>query len=163
MKKYFFLMAASFILLATTSCATLFSKSAYPVSINSDPPTQISIKNENGTEVFSGRTPANVTLKASSGFFKGATYSVTFKKEGYHSKTYPIKASLDGWFWVNFLAGWIGFIIDPATGAMYKLDTQPLNVHLEKKGYSQTEGVLKIYTMNEIPDEWKKHLVAIEK
>ena len=54
-------------------------------------------------------------------------------------------------------------IVDPATGAMYKLDTEFLNETLVQSTASVQKEELKIYTINEIPNEWKRHMVAISK
>ncbi|MFG0400611.1 hypothetical protein ACF8D8_17535, partial [Pseudomonas sp. zjy_11] len=46
-----------------------------------------------------------------------------FKKDGYPDKTIELDSSLSGWYWGNILlGGLIGMlIVDPLTGAMYKL------------------------------------------
>src|SRR6056297_2377765 len=122
------------IFLATTflfsSCASIVSKGSYPISINSAPSeAKIVIKDKKGIEIFSGQTPATLKLKAGSGFFGKARYQVNFSKTGYDTKTVPIDFKLDGWYFGNLLlGGLIGMlIVDPATGAMYKLETEFLN------------------------------------
>ncbi|MCR6720051.1 MAG: PEGA domain-containing protein [Chitinophagaceae bacterium] len=63
------------ILFATTTimlsgCATIFGKSSYPVSINSNPTgASVSITDKKSKEVYKGQTPATVTLKSGAGFF----------------------------------------------------------------------------------------------
>lgn len=156
------------IFLATTvlfsSCASIVSKGSYPISINSAPSeAKIVIKDKKGIEIFSGQTPATLKLKSGSGFFGKARYQVTFSKEGYDAKTVPVEFKLDGWYWGNILlGGLIGMlIIDPATGAMYKLETEFLNETLIQSTASvQNEG-LKVYDLNEVPAEWKKYLVQV--
>jgi hypothetical protein len=54
-------------------------------------------------------------------------------------------------------------IIDPATGAMYKLDTEFLNETLSVSTASTNKEELKVLEINEIPSEWTNHLVMIEK
>ena len=81
------------IFMATTilfsSCASIVSKSSYPISINSTPSeAKIVIKDKNGIEVFSGQTPANLKHKAGNGFFNKARYQVTFTKNGYDKKRF---------------------------------------------------------------------------
>lgn len=72
---------------------------------------------------MTGVTPDQVTLNASAGFFDGETYQVAYRKEGFADKQSTIESTVDGWYWVNILfGGLIGMlIVDPATGAMYKL------------------------------------------
>lgn len=156
-----FFVAIAFLLF---SCASIVSKSSYPISINSAPSeAQIVIKDKKGIEIFSGQTPSTLKLKSGSGFFGKARYQVTFSKAGFQSKTVPVEFKLDGWYFGNLLlGGFIGMlIVDPATGAMYKLDTEFLNETLIPLN-STSSAELKFYDINEIPTDWKKHLVVIE-
>lgn len=110
--------------LGLSGCASIVSESRYPVSINSNvPEAVVVVKNRYGNEVHRTFTPAMVTLSSDDGFFKKAKYVIEFEKEGYTSSTQSLSASLDGWYIGNIifggLIGWL--IVDPATGAMWKL------------------------------------------
>ncbi len=156
-----FVVASTLLL---NSCASIVSKSNYPISINSTPSdAKISITNKKGIEIYKGTTPANLKLKSGAGFFSKASYQVKFEKDGYETKIVPINFKLDGWYIGNFIfGGVIGFlIVDPATGAMYKLDTEFVNETLVKSTSTTENEELKIYTFNEIPSDWKEHLVLI--
>ena len=147
-----------------SSCASIVSKGSYPISINSAPSeAKIVIKDKKGIEIFSGQTPATLKLKAGSGFFGKARYQVTFSKNGYDTKTVPVEFKLDGWYFGNLLiGGLIGMlIVDPATGAMYKLETEFLNETLAKATASTQEQGLQVYDLNEIPVAWKSHLKQV--
>lgn len=164
-RKITTILMASTILL-TTSCASIVSKSSYPISINSVPSeAKITITDKKGVEVFKGQTPASLKLKAGSGFFSKARYQVKFEKEGFDTKIVPINYKIDGWYFGNILVGGVigMLIIDPATGAMYKLETEFLNETLVKSTASVKKEGLNIYAMNDVPEEWKEHLIAIEK
>ena len=153
-------------ILLTSSCASIVSKSSYPIMISSTPSeASISVTNLAGTEVYKGQTPATVSLKSGSKFFKKETYQVRFSKDGYKEKVVPINFKVDGWYWGNLLLGGVigMLIVDPATGAMYKLDTELLNETLVESTASSTGKTLNIYGLNEIPSEWKEHLVSLEK
>ena len=147
-----------------TSCASIVSKSSYPISINSAPSeAQIVIKDKKGIEIFSGQTPATLKLKSGSGFFGKARYQVTFNKSGYQTKTVPIEFKLNGWYFGNLLFGGVlgMLIIDPATGAMYKIETEFLNeTLLPTKTTASNE--LRVYDIGGIPAEWKNHLVSLK-
>lgn len=52
-------------------------------------------------------------------------------------------------------------ILDPMTGAMYKLDIEFLNETLTQSTTSIQKEGLKIYTLNEIPKKWKDHLTVV--
>jgi len=109
----------------TTGCASIVSRSQYPVTINSNPSgATVTVKNKRGVDVQKATTPATVTLAASAGFFSPANYSFHFEKEGCFPASTSLSAGMDGWYIGNILfGGLIGWIIvDPATGAMWKLD-----------------------------------------
>lgn len=156
----------SAVILFLSSCASILSKSNYPISIDSTPSeAKIVITDKKGVEIYSGNTPASLSLKAGSGFFAKAHYVVKFTKDGYQSKSVPVNFKMDGWYWGNILiGGLIGMlIIDPATGAMYKLDTEYLNETLVQSTARIENNELKIYNLNEIPTEWNQHLVQVTK
>lgn len=162
-KNYFLFLAACFLL---SSCASIVSKSRYPISINSTPSeARITITDKKGVEVFTGNTPATLKLNSGAGFFSKARYQVKFEKNGYQAKTVPIDFKLDGWYFGNILVGGaIGMlIIDPATGAMYKLDTEFLNETLvpNEQSIVMNQG-LNVMDINELPSSWKDHLVALD-
>lgn len=113
--------------ISTTGCASILSKSKYPVAIESSPSgANFVIKNRKGEQVADGVTPATVTLPAKRGYFRSNDYEVQFEKDGYASASVPLKSSLDEWYFGNILLGGaIGMlIVDPATGAMWELPKQ---------------------------------------
>lgn len=161
-------MAIVSLIAISSSCATIVSKSKYPVRIDSTPKgADVTITNHRGEQVFTGQTPTTVTLKSGAGFFKNASYDIKISKNGFTSKTVQLKATLNGWYFGNLVfGGWIGFlIVDPATGAMYKLKqldvTETLTEAKSTAAVDQTHQ-LRIYDINEIPESWKSRLVAIK-
>lgn len=100
-------------------CASIVSSSSYPVSVESPGRhIQVTVTNQEGVAIQTATTPFTVTLPASSGFFSGETY--TFSGGG---SSVVEAASLDPWYFGNIIfGGLIGLVIvDPATGAMWKL------------------------------------------
>jgi hypothetical protein len=75
--------------ISSVGCASIISDSSYPVTINSSPDdAKFTITNvDSGRAVMKGQTPSTLTLKASNGFFDGATYSVHFEKKDTTAKT----------------------------------------------------------------------------
>lgn len=149
--------------LILSSCASILSKSSYPITIKSTPSkSKISIINKKGFEIYTGKTPASLELSAGNGFFSKASYSVRFEKEGYSTKIVPINFKIDSWYFGNILfGGVIGLlIVDPATGAMYKLDTEFINETLIES--DKTVDNFTIYDFEEIPNDWKNHLVKLD-
>ncbi len=159
-------MGVALATLMLASCASIVSKTRYPVRIDSSPQkATVVITDRAGKEIYNGTTPINVTLKSGAGFFKKAMYSITYTKPGFLSKTVELSADLNGWYFGNLVfGGIIGFlIVDPATGAMYKLYTQSLNETLAKDETSaKTPNTLKVYDINEIPESWKENLVELK-
>jgi len=146
-----------------SGCASIVSKSIYPLSINSNPNNaKISVTDKKGKEIYLGNTPATVQLRAGTGFFSKAEYQVKFSSPGYDDKIVPVTFTLDGWYFGNiFVGGLLGMlIIDPATGAMWKIETEFINETLNKT-ISSLEPELKILNINDIPKSWESHLVKV--
>lgn len=101
------------------NCASIVSKSDYPVTITSPNPTNITVKNKaTSNVVHTGTTPTTVTLSASEGYFRPAKYEIESK-----TSAQSLNASMDPWYAGNLIfGGLIGILlVDPATGAMWKL------------------------------------------
>jgi len=110
--------------LILSGCASILGESQYPVSINSTPDgIAFEIHNRAGNVIHSGVTPGTVTLNSSASYFKGEKYMIRFSKAGYGEESRLLDSQVSGWYWGNILfGGLIGMlIVDPATGAMYKL------------------------------------------
>jgi hypothetical protein len=159
--QYTFILAALF----SGSCATIVSKSAYPLHLNSEPrKATVTVTDRKGKEVYKGLTPAVVNLKSGAGFFQKAIYTITFNKEGFKEHTVEISATLNGWYFGNIiLGGFIGLlIVDPATGAMYRLNEKLIEETLEEaKNTTRQTKTLQIKDINTIPENWKKALVKL--
>lgn len=156
-KKIALLLVAPFML---SSCATLFTKSTYPVTINSTPAgAEITVIDKKGKEVFVGESPAVVKLKSSAGFFSKAEYTVRIAYPGYQEYVTTIGADIEGWYFGNILFPWLlGFlVIDPATGAMWTLDTSNINAKLK----STETSSLQILDIKDISDDMKDKLVRV--
>lgn len=123
MRKLFKLLPLLSLALLLSSCASIVSKSVYPVAINSTPESiDFIIKDNNDNIVAKGKTPSTVKLKASKSIFVGADYTVDFIKNNKKIGTKSISSELDPWYFGNLIfGGVIGLVIDPLTGAMYKL------------------------------------------
>jgi len=146
-----------------TGCASIVSKSSWPFSVDSNPSgAQVSITNKKGVEVFKGKTPAAMRLKSGAGFFAKESYVVTFLLNGYETKKVNVECKLNGWYFGNIVfGGFIGLlIVDPATGAMYKLDSPGITENLDRK--SSNTVSLNILDKNSIPKDWEAHLVRID-
>lgn len=150
-------------ILMLSSCASIISDSAYPVAIQSVPDAaNFTITNRSGATVHSGVTPTIVTLKAGAGYFKSESYSIKISKEGFADKTLVLTSSLDGWYWGNILfGGLIGMlIVDPISGAMYKLPAD-VSINLDSTSTASNNQILTIASYDSLTDAQKAKLVQI--
>ncbi len=156
-------MFAVAIIIVMSSCATIVSKSTYPVKINSNPRNaRISITDKKGLETYTGTTPLTVFLKASAGYFSRARYQLRISSPGYEDRTVFIESSLDGLYFGNILleALPVLLIFDPASGAMFKIEETHVNVTL-RSATSSLEQELNILDINDVPENLKDKLVEI--
>ncbi|TWU54436.1 hypothetical protein Poly51_31550 [Rubripirellula tenax] len=112
--------------LLSTGCATVVSKSQYPVLVDNRPaPTYFTVYNQKNEIVHQGVTPQKITLPAKSRPFLPAKYSVVLAGEQSTSQRHALNAGFDPWIAGNLvLGGGLGAIVDGATGAMFKLPEQ---------------------------------------
>jgi len=110
-----------------TGCATLVNGTSIELEITSHPTdASFALRDQAGRVVASGQTPATVNVSRSSGFFQPARYDLQVTKPGYIAKTTPISTRVDGWWWIDWLLFVPGLLIDPFTGAMWDLQSPPL-------------------------------------
>jgi hypothetical protein len=155
MKNLFLVLALSAILVVGTSCASVFSYGTNAITFSSTPSgANVRVVNLAGKTVYSGTTPTDTRLKVSAGYMKPELYMVTFEKEGMAPQTLPLQCTLNGWYFGNILiGGLIGMlIIDPLTGAMYKLDDVALHADLSADMASVSERELRILDISQVPE-----------
>lgn len=157
-------IVAIFLAISTLcGCSSIVSKSEYSVAINSSPDqATFIIKNRAGLEIHSGITPQTVTLKSSAGFFKGESYTIVLNKDGYPEKLFTLSSTVDGWYFGNLLIGGpLGMlIVDPATGAMFKLPPR-VDISFDSAPVAARTDELMIGTLDSLTEEQKARLVAI--
>ena len=167
MKQYVLCLLAA--TLFCSSCASIVSHTQWPVNITSAPVgSKVVITNRDGREVFSGTTPTTTMLRSGAGFFRSEMYTLTFSSPGYDTKTMTVGSSVNGWYFGNLVfGGVIGLlIVDPATGAMFRLDQKEVQVALNQ---GQTLNLpepkpneLQIVSLDNIPTELRYKLVPIK-
>lgn len=147
-----------------TNCASIVSKSEYLVTFTSSPTgAKVQVK-KNRIIVHESITPSTATLSASPGYFSPAKYEVIFSKEGYPQQIFPLTADIDGWYFGNLLfGGLIGLlIVDPATGAMFKL---PENVNANFSSVASIKSdngkVIRIIDRSTLPANVELQLIAL--
>ena len=145
------------------SCASIVSKTKYNIPINTYPQgATITVTNKKGKEIYTGKTPSTVTVKSGAGYFTKAWYEVKLEMDGYDAQIIPIEFDLNAWYFGNIiLGGYIGMlIVDPVTGAMWKIKTGSINAILNKKVVA-TEPTLQIIDIVSVPDSMKDKLEKI--
>jgi hypothetical protein len=158
-----FLLVVAAVVLA--GCASIVSKSEYPVAITSNPiGADFVVKRNNGIPVASGVTPATIVLPASEGYFQPAKYSIEFRRKGV-VQTVPLTAKIDGWYFGNLLFGGIiigMLIVDPATGAMWRLnDTAITNFQQTASAETGNRRSLQVVDINSLPMKYHGQLIAL--
>ena len=111
-------------------CATILTGSTDTISFDSDPEgAKIMME---GLEI--GKTPASITLKRP-GF---SDKEVILKLEGYEDRRFILQKEFNAIAILNF-AGWVGWIIDIATGSVFKYSRKAYDMDLEPKAYNINE------------------------
>ncbi|MEW6572004.1 MAG: PEGA domain-containing protein [Nitrospirota bacterium] len=160
------LMIIAFFILA--SCASIVSKSSREVTIRSSPEqADVIITDEKGMKIHQAKTPCTITLATGGGYFQGKQYTVRVSKEGFDEQTVVIGKSLNPWYLGNVIfGGLIGIlIVDPATGCMWKLDTDQVNVSLSPKKTLKLDKDylnLTIVLLEDVPDHLRAKMVRIK-
>lgn len=144
-----------------SGCATIFGKSSYPVAVNSNPTgSNITITDKKGTVVYKGTTPATVKLKSSSGYFAKGQYQIKFEMSGYEDRMVTVNSKLNGWYFGNILLGGVigMLIIDPASGAMYKVEDREITESLKQTTQNANLSELNIIDIHSLPESSLKKL-----
>jgi hypothetical protein len=157
-----FLFVVAAVVLA--GCASIVSKSEYPVAITSNPiGADFVVKRDNGVPVASGVTPATIVLPASEGYFQPAKYTIEYKRKGV-MQSVPLTAKIDGWYFGNLLFGGIiigMLIVDPATGAMWRLNDTAVATFQQTADSTSGQRALRIVNIDKVPMKYRGQLLAL--
>jgi hypothetical protein len=124
MKKALSAVLFFIVLLAASSCATLFKGTTEDVMFSSNPdPAEVWV---NGAKL--GLTPCTLNLETKK------TYSVEFRKEGFATEIRTITNHVGaGWIILDVLGGLVPVIVDAATGAWYSFNQKNVDAVLKKQ------------------------------
>jgi len=135
LRKSLKMLAIPACLFYLSGCASIVSGGPKTMPIMSQPDDAtveiLDIQKEN-VVIMKAKTPYTAVLERSAGYFQPAKYKIRVAKEGYLPYETQIDASLNGWYFGNAIFGsLLGIlIIDPATGAMWKIYEDNVNVKL---------------------------------
>lgn len=165
-KKYKSVIA-SIALIILAGCATIMGKSApETLNVRSTPDqARVIITDESGAKIFEGKTPTSLPLEKKKGYFSGKKYDVKILKDGYDEQTVTVDTKVGGWYIGNLLfGGIIGLlIIDPATGAMWVLDTNEVNVTFNalKQGAMIEPNKANIVLLQDVPLSLQDKMIKV--
>jgi PEGA domain len=133
MKKFVTVLAAFALVLTATGCATIVSGSKQYVNFTSTPAKASIIIDGN----FQGRTPMSVKLA------RKKPHTVVIRLEGYKDYETKLERKFNAWYIGNIVfGGLVGIIVDPITGAMYKLTPDKIDAQLGQPTTSVNGEVL---------------------
>jgi hypothetical protein len=135
-------IAVALVLLASSAagCATIISGTRSDVTIVTNPANaHVVIQDRKGREVASTETPTVVKLKRASAVVLPARYTATVDAPGYQPQKVDIGYCMNPWALGNIvLGGFVGLIVDDASGAMWKPKQETYAVNLQPQMYPQT-------------------------
>ena len=155
-----------FILGTTTlwGCATIVSKTSYPIFVHTDPTgVNISITDRRGKEVYIGTSPATIDLKSGAGFFVKARYELKLSAPGFTDKIVTIEYKLNNWYFGNVIfRGLIGvLIVDPATGAMWKIKDPVVDETMVQSSTGISKPALQIVNIDQVSKNLQSQLERV--
>jgi hypothetical protein len=134
---------------SASACATIIHGSSQKVDFASTPPEARVLVD--GRDL--GKTP--ITLKLA----RKDNHTVRIELEGYQPFEIRIEKELSGWYLGNLVfGGVIGLIVDPITGAMYKLSPKQIAATMTKASTSvaKQSGTLFVGVSLERDPEWER-------
>jgi len=131
-------LSSAVVCIALTGCASIFSGTTQDVSVRTTPGANYTVTNTYGKQVASGvvgeDSLATVNLMRGASYFSPHAYTLKLNKEGYRPALVNIDPGMNGWYFANLAIGGIlgMLVIDPLTGAMYRLVPRSDEAMLEK-------------------------------
>ena len=129
-----------------TGCGTIMCGPQQTVNLESRPSAaEISIYDSRGEIVFQKTTPCVVNLdRRQHDFSQPGQYVVLVKKEGYSPVQFPLTGVVNRAYYANIMNLGIGYAVDPMTGGMWTLVTEPTDSHVvrEDAGFFRDERLL---------------------
>jgi len=111
-------------------CATILTGSTDTISFDSNPEGAKILLD--GLQI--GKTPAYITIKRP-GF---SDKEIILELEGYEDRRFLLQKEFNAIAILNF-AGWVGWVIDIATGSVFRYSTKAYDIDLEPKAYNINE------------------------
>lgn len=131
-----------------SGCATIFSGSKQRIYFTSNPSAATIFIDETAV----GKTPFSMKLK------RNQSREVTISLDGYKPYKTKLTKKFNLWYLGNIMIGGaVGFIIDPITGAMFRLSPTKMNAELNKDlVFNKNKDDIYIAVALEIDPSWQK-------
>ncbi len=118
----------------TCGCASIVSGGPQSLPLHSSPPgatCEVS-DGRSGAVLQRATAPTMLTLQRDAGFWQPARYRVRCSHPGYRPYETQLVAGMNPWYFGNIVfGGLVGILlVDPATGAMWKIEEQQVNAVL---------------------------------
>lgn len=137
------LVLIMFVPMSFTGCASIIKGGSQEIPIVSKPSqADVKIYDENEMLIAQGKTPFTANLKKKKGFFKGKQYKIVIEKANYKKELLLLEPATDNWYCFGNLlcGGLIGYlIVDPATGAMWRLKPEEVSITLSPETSSNSD------------------------
>jgi hypothetical protein len=159
---------------ALFGCASIVGKGGpQNLSLRSAPDqADFEVYDETGAKVTTGKTPAVVSLEKKKGYFSGKKYTIKMAKANCVPKSQVVDTEVNLWYVGGNLifGGLIGYlVVDPATGAMWSLDTKEVNMTLDpeqqapeqQKSMGQESMKVSIMQLQDVPAPYRHSMVKI--
>lgn len=121
-------------LVGLCGCASIVSGGPQALPLQSSPPGATCEVNDlrTGALLHRATAPAMLTLQRDAGFWQPARYRVRCSHPGYLPYEAQLEAGLNPWYFGNIIfGGLVGILlVDPATGAMWKIEEPQVNAVL---------------------------------
>lgn len=162
--------AASIKLIATViclgslgACALINGQPTLVVPLNEVADTQVTILDEKGMVVQEGPTPTIATMRDSDDYLKKSKYSIIFTTPGHIQRSFTISASSYGtYFGENPNIRPMGvLVLNSKTGAMFQIDKESIQPDQSGKISTERRNDFEIYTLKQLPSEWKPLLYPL--
>lgn len=146
MKKQIF--ALGFVAMMFASCATIVSGSKQTIKIDSTPSSAVVLVD--GKEI--GKTPLTTKLT------RKENHKVRIQLEGYQPYEVELTKKFNEWYIGNVVfGGLIGLVVDPITGAIYRLTPKEINTELQKgMAFKTSENEIYIAVSLRTDQNWQK-------
>jgi uncharacterized protein YceK len=164
-------LIAAAAVLSLSGCASIMEgSSTQEIKFSSVPEgAAVTVFTRTGEVAHTGRTPTVLALDRSGGFLESEIYTVLIRKKGYEPQEITLESIPNGWWVGNVVfGGLIGMlVVDPYTGAMFKLEPTEDTKKIPGFKYdaplpAQSRNTLTVILKEQVPSGMQSQLQPIK-